>query len=940
MPMLKKIHPVSRLIGVLMIAAAPMLSPTVLGADLTVYTDALATGWQDWSWGMTPNLANPTPAHNGNAAIAVAYSAGWSGLQLGYPATLNTNGVDTLRFWIHGGSAGGQSIQVSVCDPSSLCAPANMVIQPQANMWTQVNVPLAGLGPVAYTIRWFNNTPNSQPTFYLDDITLVGLGTSPGGGPALSVDASADRHPISPYIYGMNFADEALAAELRLPVRRWGGNSTTRYNWQNDTHNTGSDWFFENIPEDNPSPNALPNGSAADRFVEQDRRTGTKTLMTAPLIGWTPKRRVETHPYDCGFNTTRYGAQQSTDSWDSNCGDGIRSTGTAITGNDPQDTSVEITPDFVKGWIGHLIGNYSAAAAGGVLFYSLDNEPMLWNSTHRDVHPQPASYDELRNRTYAYGAAIKAVDPAALTLGPVVWGWCAYFYSAVDQCSSSGADYRAHGNTPFVAWYLQQMRAYEQQHGVRILDYLDLHNYPQANGVYSASAGDGATQALRLRSTRSLWDPNYTDESWIGQPVSLIPRMRQWVANHYPGTKLAVTEYNWGALGHLNGALAQADILGIFGREGLDLATLWGPPTASQPGAMAFRMYRNYDGAGGSFGEVSVRAASANQDQLAIYAAEKNRTLTLMIINKMTTDLTSAVTLSGFTPVAAARVYRYSAANPNAIVQAPDQALTASGFSATFPASSITLVVAPASGSAAYPVTATAGAGGSVSPGSLTVNHGDTAAFTVTPNTGYRINTVTGCGGKLSGGLYTTGPITAACIVTAGFTTGSNLLTVAKTGNGMGVIVSNPTGIKCGVACSKAFPASAVVTLTAKANTGSTFAGWSGSTDCTGLGACVVTMTQARNITATFSRPILTVVKTGNGSVRSTVPASTPPGIDCGADCTESYNLNTKVTLTAQPGAGFQFGGWSGCTANRTNPARCVVTLNALTTFTVTATFK
>src|SRR5204863_2203380 len=119
---------------------------------------------------------------------------------------------------------------------------------------------------------------------------------------------------------------------------------------------------------------------------------------------------------------------------------------------------------------------------------------------------------------------------------------------------------------------------------------VDLHFYPQ-DGEALVPAGDAVLQAVRLRSTRSLWDPTYTDESWIADTVRLIPRMREWVANNYPGTKLAITEYNWGGLEDINGALAQADILGIFGREGLDLATIWDPPSFSQPGAFAFRMY-------------------------------------------------------------------------------------------------------------------------------------------------------------------------------------------------------------------------------------------------------------------------------------------------------------------------------------------------------------
>ena len=521
---------------------------------------------------------------------------------------------------------------------------------------------------------------------------------SAASGPALSVNAAADVHPISPYIYGMNFATEAIAADLNLPVRRWGGNSTTRYNWQLDVHNTGADWYYENIPEDNAHPELLPNGSESDEFVEQDRRTNTETIMTVPLIGWTPKARREDHPYDCAFKVSKYGPQDSTDYWDPDCGNGWHN-GVQLTGNNPTDTSVAITSSFVTAWINHLKGNYGTAANGGVMFYNLDNEPMLWNSTHYDVHPNPVTYDEMRDKTYAYAAAIKAADSSAQTLGPVEWGWCAYFYSAADGCSP-GADRAAHGNVDFVPWYLQQMKAYEQAHGVRILDYLDLHVYPQVDGVYSDALGSAAVQSARLRSTRQLWDPGYVHEGWIGQTVYLIPRMEDWVANNYPGTKLAITEYNWGALGYMNGALAQADILGIFGREGVDLATLWGTPDDfNAPGIFAFRMYRNYDGAGGTFGDTSVQSSSADQSQLAIYAAKRSTsgTLTLMVINKTASTITSDLTLSGFQPVDTAQVYRYSSANLGAIVKQADQAVTSSGFTASYPANSITLIVIPSS---------------------------------------------------------------------------------------------------------------------------------------------------------------------------------------------------------------------------------------------------
>ena len=187
--------------------------------------------------------------------------------------------------------------------------------------------------------------------------------------------------------------------------------------------------------------------------------------------------------------------------------------------------------------------------------------------------------------------------------------------------------------------------------------------------------------------------------------MRLIPRMHDWVNASYAGTKLATTEYNWGGLEHINGALTQADILGIFGREGMDLATLWNEGQEidynvfeTLPGAYAFRMFRNYDGSGSRFGDTSVSATSSNQAQLSIYAAQRtsDSSLTLMIINKaMTTSVTGTVNIAGFVAATSAQVYRYSDANLNAIASLAPQAVAGGGFSAAFPANSITLVRVP-----------------------------------------------------------------------------------------------------------------------------------------------------------------------------------------------------------------------------------------------------
>jgi len=752
-------------VALLWVLAAAVLPCAVATAspDLIVYNDALNSGWANWSWGAAANFAAASPVHSGKYSIAVTITSAWGGLYLAASPAISSSPYDTLQFWVNGGVAGGRKVQVMLADGSYNLLTNNAVKVPiTAGAWTQVKVKLSDLGGPGQIggIVWQDTSGGAQPTFYLDDISFINQGVPPDKGPNLSVNAGANRHAISPDIYGMNFAGAALGAKLKIPVQRCGGNSTTRYNWQTNMHNAGSDWYFENIPDGAP----VENGSSTDLFVDQDRRTGAKTILTVPLIGWTPRAdSPRNQPYDCGYSVSKYGLQQSTDSqWEPDCGNGVsQETVKEITGNDPHDTSTAIGAPFVTEWIGHLTARYGHGSSGGVAFYDLDNEPMLWDSTHRDVHPLATTYDELLQRTLSIAPAVKSADSTAKTLGPVLWGWCAYFYSALDGCSI-GNDYHSHGDTYFVPWYLQQMHSYEKAHGVRILDYLDLHYYPAADGVALSPAGSAATQALRLRSTRSLWDPAYIDESWIsnmepgGVAVQLIPRMKQWVNSNYPGTKLSISEYNWGALDNINGALAQADVLGIFGREGLDLATLWSPPAPTDPGAFAFLMYRNYNGAGNGFGDVSVRAASADQDLVSVYAAQNslNDALTIIAINKTAGPLTSNVALSNFNPRATAAVYQYGAANPGGIVHAPNLAVTASGFSAVLPGNSISLFVLP------QVVTVT------ISPTSASMPVEKTKQFTAkvsgTADTSvtWRVNTV-------SGGNATIGKISASGLYTA-----------------------------------------------------------------------------------------------------------------------------------------------------------------------------
>lgn len=532
---------------------------------------------------------------------------------------------------------------------------------------------------------------------------VVTLVAPPGAtGPDLVIDAAANRHPINPFIYGMNqyaASFDEVAPLVRLPLERWGGDAATRYNYQLDVYNSANDYYFLTDPNSNTG---YPDVSEFNHTVERDRRVGTLTMGTVPMLGWTTKRE-----HACGFSVAKYGPQKATDPYNPDCGNGIRPDGSNIV-PDPNDTSFPIGTDFTRGWVQYLVNRYGSARQGGVAFYNLDNEPDYWQFVHRDVHPDYPGYDDLASLGISYATAIKNVDPDAKVTGPVGGGWMGFFYSPQDWRSgwNTGPDYvyygnpvdrRAHGDVPFVEWYLQQFAAASRRANRRLLDYLDLHGYVAPDDVQFKSAGDTALQLMRLDAVRAFWDASYHVGGVINDQPSLVPRMRDWVARNYPGTLTAITEYNLGALDHINGAIAQADLLGVFGREGLDLAAIWAPPSEAQPGLYSFKIFRNYDDAGNGFGDVSVRASSADQSRLSVYAAERSEgdgALTILVLNKTFGDLSSTIAVSGFSGQGAASVYRYSNANAGAILRLPDQPIGRT-FSAAFPAASMTLFVIP-----------------------------------------------------------------------------------------------------------------------------------------------------------------------------------------------------------------------------------------------------
>jgi len=240
----------------------------------------------------------------------------------------------------------------------------------------------------------------------------------------------------------------------------------------------------------------------------------------------------------------------------------------------------------------------------------------------------------------------------------------------------------------------------------------------------------------------------------------------------------------------------------------------------------------------------------------------------------------------------------------------------------------------------ALTVVRTGGGTGTVTSSPAGINCGATCAASFAHGSPVTLTAVQASGstfaGWSGGGCTGTGTctvtMTAATTVTATFNLTTHALTVSKVGTGTGTVTSSPTGLSCGATCSAPFTQGSLVSLTPVAAADSDFSGWSGA--CTGTGTCVVTMSSAQSVTASFTLKsyALTVVKAGTGAGTVT---SSPPGIACGATCSSSFSSAAVVTLTAAEASGSTFAGWSGggCTGTGT----CTVTMTAATT--VTATF-
>ncbi|MBQ8515685.1 MAG: hypothetical protein IJ496_09840 [Ruminococcus sp.] len=470
----------------------------------------------------------------------------------------------------------------------------------------------------------------------------------------VSVDVSGYRKAISPYIYGVNsqFRSEEYLYNAEATSARQGGNRFSGYNWETNYSNAGRDWLH----------------NSDEYLVDFDKEL--LAIPGAPAIGFAQEAAAKNVPYK--ITTLQMAGYVAADADGEVTEEEIAPSDRWIEVKAAKGSEFSMTPDTTDGYVymdeyvNYLVETLGdAATETGYQAYHLDNEPGIWDGTHARMHPEETTCEEIVTKSIEYSAAVKAVDPNAEIFGLSLFGMGAY-------TSFSGApDWSEHADEYdwFISYYLDEMAKAEEEHGQRLIDVIDVHYYSEAKGQCRVTECEDYTHTdcieARLQSPRTLYDPMYIEDSWIGEGeqeyLPIFPSIWESIDTYYPGTKLALTEYNFGGGNHISGAVAQADALGVFAENDVYVSNLWAVNSNFDYQLSAIDLYTNYDGNGSSFGDTLVQSDTSDIEKATSYAAidgtDESR-VTLVLTNKSLTDTQNAtITLNSGADYSSAKVY-------------------------------------------------------------------------------------------------------------------------------------------------------------------------------------------------------------------------------------------------------------------------------------------
>src|SRR6266540_1235888 len=543
-----------------------------------------------------------------------------------------------------------------------------------------------------------------------DVISLISLpekrGPAPLGNEVIDVIAKVDLKaagaPVSPYIYGVSHGDVETLHEMGVAMRRMGGNLSSVYDWRTGFTSAGADWYFENrkaLETPHPEENWWVT------MYRENKKYGMKSFFTL-ASEWVAKDGTSV-----GFPRSIY------PQCDEFAPDRPNACNGKLKEKDKQGHQIELRcseehPTQNGKYVGaeynvELVkycvkdAGFGRADQGGIDVIAIDNEPMLYRSTHRDMWCKGFTADAFWDHTKKYAELIRQADPSVKIAAPALWGWTAYVYSSGDveyadahhldwdKAADTFPDYKKYG--PFARDFMRRCAEYKAKTGHDLVDIFVFHGYPMTpqlgwENQAAFAHPTPALQELRVRDVRKFWDESYRDpETWMGKEswakgnIAYIPLMRRWMKEVGWNVPLGIGEYDYsGPEGgaEISAAVAQAESFAAFARTELAYAMYWADPRKHGPTYFAFKMFRNPDGKRTAVGDRFILGQVSDNDSdivgVYVFKDPTRNVASFMILNKrakkgakVTLDLATAV------PAQKATRYEYSGANPKAIGELP-----------------------------------------------------------------------------------------------------------------------------------------------------------------------------------------------------------------------------------------------------------------------------
>ena len=481
---------------------------------------------------------------------------------------------------------------------------------------------------------------SSGQTVYADETVEINV----------TVDTSLDRKAISKYIYGIN--DTAPLANVRVTALNQSGNDFMTYNWENNYSNAGESYLAANrdVIADRYNRHSSDPAVAADGLVTMANLNNIDfKIATLPTIGYVaadaygPLLNSEVAPSERWVKT--YANKQS---------------------------EYSLTPDltddavYIDEYLNYIINYYGKSAFGGISAYSVGGDSAVWSKEFY-LASDGFTVEDYMDKTIELAGTVKKADSNALVIG----GGFDSVDSAVSFAENAGWSKYKNDYNWFVDYYLYEMNKASSQNGKRLIDVIDIKYFPEEKTEYGLSiiseTSDEANK-MRIQSVRALWDGSYAKEGENKEFFPLLPTFQASINEYYPGTKLALTEYNFGGGNNITGGIAQVEALGCFAEEGVFLACL--SPDKDDDTIYqysAINLFTDYDGNGAGFGDVSVRADNDNTELCSSFAAIDNEGVLNVILANKSDSLTETVNIdiSSEYRYTSAETYGFSFGNPD-----------------------------------------------------------------------------------------------------------------------------------------------------------------------------------------------------------------------------------------------------------------------------------